>query len=213
LQRLAKPAFLSRFPFHGLHTIAEHCAPGDVQVMYSLLKRGSVRVGRASKALLPVRPIATMNTMDEARLMEEVSRKLEDDGDRQRKVAGIAGAIRSAGGYRWVGLYEVTEDEIINLAFDGPGAPTHPRFPVTQGLSSSAVASGKTVVVGDVSKDPRYLTAFGSTRSEIIVPVLDRTGRKVVGTIDVESDRVDAFSEEDRAALERSAAVVAGIFV
>jgi putative methionine-R-sulfoxide reductase with GAF domain len=42
---------------------------------------------------------------------------------------------------------------------------------------------------------------------------LDRTGCKVVGTIDVESDRVDAFSEEDRAALERCAAVVAGIFV
>jgi L-methionine (R)-S-oxide reductase len=181
--------------------------------MYSLLKRGSVRVGRASKALLPVWPIATMNTMDEARLMEEVSRKLEDDRDRQRKVAGIAGAIRSAGGYRWVGLYEVTEDEIINLAFDGPGAPTHPRFPVTQGLSSLAVASGKTVVVGDVSKDPRYLTAFGSTRSEIIIPVLDPTARNVVGTIDVESERIDAFSEEDRAALERCAAVVAGIFV
>jgi L-methionine (R)-S-oxide reductase len=153
-----------------------------------------------------------MNTMDEARLMEEVSRKLEDDGDRQRKVAGIAGAIRSAGGYRWVGLYEVTEDEIINIAFDGPGAPTHLRFPVTQGLSSSAVASRKTIVVGDVREDPRYLTAFGSTRSEIIVPVLDRAGRKVVGTIDVESDLVDAFSEEDRAALERCAAVVAGIF-
>ena len=45
-----------------------------------------------------------MNTMDEARLMEEVSRKLEDDGDRQRKVAGIASAIRSTSGYRWVGL-------------------------------------------------------------------------------------------------------------
>ena len=76
-----------------------------------------------------------------------------------------------------------------------------------------AVASGKTVVVGDVSKDPRYLTAFGSTCSEIIVPVLDPTGWKVVGTIDVESNRADAFSEEDRAALERCAAVVAGIFV
>lgn len=75
------------------------------------------------------------------------------------------------------------------------------------------MASGKTVVVGDVSKDPRYLTAFGSTRSVIIVPVLDRTGRKVVGTIDVESDRVDAFSEEDRTTLERCAAVVAGIFM
>ena len=67
-------------------------------------------------------------------------------------------------------------------------------------------------MVGDVSKDPRYLTAFGSTRSEIIVPVLDPTGRKVVGTIDVESDRVDAFSEEDRAALERCAVALAELF-
>jgi putative methionine-R-sulfoxide reductase with GAF domain len=67
-------------------------------------------------------------------------------------------------------------------------------------------------MVGDVSKDPRYLTAFGSTRSEIIVPVVDRAGRKVVGTIDVESERVDAFSEVDRAALERCASAVAELF-
>jgi hypothetical protein len=37
-------------------------------------------------------------------------------------------------------LYEVTEDEIANLAFDGLGAPANPRFPVTQGLSGTAVA-------------------------------------------------------------------------
>jgi hypothetical protein len=66
------------------------------------------------------------NIMDESRLLEEISRLLEDDGDRQRKVAGIAGAIRRAGGYRWVGLYEASEEEIANLAFDGPGAPAHP---------------------------------------------------------------------------------------
>jgi L-methionine (R)-S-oxide reductase len=163
--------------------------------------------------LLPLRPIATINAVDESRLLDEVCRWLEGGGDRERKAAGIASAIRQAGDYRWVGVYEVTEEEIVNLAFDGPGAPAHPRFPISQGLSSAAVASGKTVVVGDVSKDPRYLTAFGSTRSEIIVPVLDRTGRKkTVGTIDVESEKVDAFSEEDRAALERCAATVAGLF-
>ena len=66
--------------------------------------------------------------------------------------------------------------------------------------------------MGDVREDPRYLTAFGSTRSEIIVPVLDRAGRKVVGTIDVESEEVDAFSEEDRAALERCAVALAELF-
>ena len=153
-----------------------------------------------------------MNSMDGSHLLEEVSRELNGGGGRERKAAGVARAIRRAGTYRWVGLYEVTEDEIVNLAFDGLGVPAHPRLPVTQGLSGAAVASGETVMVGDVSKDPRYLTAFGSTRSEIIVPVVDRAGRKVVGTIDVESERVDAFSEVDRAALERCASAVAELF-
>jgi L-methionine (R)-S-oxide reductase len=153
-----------------------------------------------------------MDVVDEARLLEEVSRAADGGGDRARKAAVIAGAIRRAGAYRWVGLYEVAEGEIANLAFNGPGAPAYPRFPVTQGLSGSAVASGETVVAGDVREDPRYLTAFGSTRSEIIVPVLDRAPRKVVGTIDVESEEVDAFSEEDRAALERCATAVAALF-
>jgi GAF domain-containing protein len=152
-----------------------------------------------------------MGAVDEARLLEEVSRALEGGADRARKAAAIAGAIRRAGAYRWVGVYEVTEEEIANLAFDGPGAPAHPRFPVTRGLSGAAVASGETVVANDVREDPRYLMAFGSTRSEIIVPVLDRAG-KAVGTIDVESEEVNAFSEEDRAALGRCAAAVVGLF-
>jgi putative methionine-R-sulfoxide reductase with GAF domain len=162
--------------------------------------------------LLPVRPIATINAVDESRLLDEVCRVLEGGADRERKAAGIASAIRQAGDYRWAGVYEVTEDQITILAFDGPGAPAHPRFPATQGLSGAAVASWETVVVGDVREDPRYLTAFGSTRSEIIVPVVDQAGRMVVGTIDVESEQVDAFSKEDRAALEHCAVALAELF-
>jgi GAF domain-containing protein len=132
--------------------------------------------------------------MDEPGLLGEVHRVLDGDEGRERKAAGVAAAIRRAAGYRWVGIYEVTEEEIAKLAFDGPGAPAHPRFPVTQGLSGAAVASKETVVAGDVSEDPGYLTTFGSTRSEMIVPVLDQAG-KVVGTIDIESEEVDALSE------------------
>jgi GAF domain-containing protein len=153
-----------------------------------------------------------MTVMDESHLLDEISHLLESDADLEQKAAGIARTIRRAGGYRWVGLYEVAEDDIAILAFDGSGAPTHPRFPVTQGLSGAVVASGETVVVGDVRKDPRYLTAFGSTRSEIIVPVVDSAGRKVMGTIDVESEEEDAFSEEARAVLERCAVVIARLF-
>ena len=150
--------------------------------------------------------------MDESHLLAEICRVLESNNGREEKAARVAEVIRRAGDYRWVGVYEVTEDEIVNVAFSGPGAPVYPRFPITQGLSGAAVASGETVFAGDVAEDPRYLTAFGSTRSEIIVPVVEGAKRKVVGTLDVESEEKDAFSEADRAALERCAVGVAGLF-
>ena len=150
--------------------------------------------------------------MNESHLLAEISRILERNNGREEKAARVAEAIRRAGDYRWVGIYEVMEDEIANVAFDGPGAPVYPRFPITQGLSGAAVASGETVFAGDVAEDPRYLTAFGSTQSEIIVPVVEGAKRKVVGTLDVESEEKDAFSEADRSALERCAVAVAGLF-
>jgi putative methionine-R-sulfoxide reductase with GAF domain len=51
------------------------------------------------------------------------------------------------------------------------------------------------VNVGDVSVDPRYLTAPGSTRSEILVPILNDQ-EQVVGTIDVESAQLNAFDQK-----------------
>lgn len=58
---------------------------------------------------------------------------------------------------------------------------------MTKGLTSAAITTKAPVVVQDVSKDPRYLTAFESTGSEAIFPVLDREGVKVIGTVDIES--------------------------
>jgi len=61
------------------------------------------------------------------------------------------------------------------------------------------------VAVGDVLADPRYLIAFGTTRSEIIIPVIDAAPSVVVGTIDVKSEEPNAFSEHDQEMLEECA--------
>jgi putative methionine-R-sulfoxide reductase with GAF domain len=68
------------------------------------------------------------------------------------------------------------------------------------------------VVVNDVASDPRYLTAFAGTRSEIVVPVLDPSGAHVVGTIDVESEKLDAFAARDQRVLEQCAAALAPLW-
>jgi L-methionine (R)-S-oxide reductase len=110
--------------------------------------------------------------------------------------------------YNWVGFYmlDPSDSEMLIL---GPfaGAPTpHVRIPVNQGICGAAVASQATIVVDDVSADPRYLSCSISTRSEIVVPIF--VGESVVGEIDIDSHIAAAFTDDDRAFLEEVARIV-----
>ena len=109
--------------------------------------------------------------------------------------------------YSWVGIYLVEGDDLVLGPWQGPQATEHVRIPVGQGVCGAAAASGETEVVDDVNADPRYLACFPSTRSEIVVPIAHE-GR-VVGEIDIDSDRPAAFTEDDRVFLEHVAQLVA----
>ena len=108
--------------------------------------------------------------------------------------------------YSWVGIYLVEGDDLVLGPWKGPEATEHVRIPVGQGICGAAAATGRTEVVDDVNADPRYLACFPSTRSEIVVPIV-HDGR-VVGEIDIDSDRPAAFGEDDRALLERVALLI-----
>jgi GAF domain-containing protein len=136
---------------------------------------------------------------DEA--LARIREKAGGDAPRADRAAAVADEIRAHGGYRWVGLYDVTETEVAIIAWSGGGPPAHPRFPRTQGLTGRAVARAATVVVHDVRTASGYLEAFRDTRSEAIVPVL--VSGAVVGTVDVESGELGAFGEADRHFLEQ----------
>src|ERR1700730_7183430 len=83
-----------------------------------------------------------------------------------------------------------------------------PSFQSQKGLTSRAITARKTVNVGDVASDSSYLTALDSTRAEIIVPILDDTADHVIGTIDIESEHLNAFDSKAQALLEESANVL-----
>ena len=119
---------------------------------------------------------------------------------RDERAQRIADLVRTATGRRWVGVYEVTPTEVINLAWSGPAPPAHPHFPAEQGLTGAAITARQTVISNDVASDRRYLMALASTGSEIIVPVV--VGDRVVGTLDLEDEMTGAFSDDDRRLLE-----------
>lgn len=120
----------------------------------------------------------------------------------------VAEMIRAARKYRWLAIYRVTKREFVIVGDTGDEPPAYPRFPLTQGLCGAALESRKPIVVGDVRKDKRYLPAFHNTRSEIIVPMVNEH-KHIVGMLDAESDKLNAFDAEDRQFLERAAGLIA----
>jgi L-methionine (R)-S-oxide reductase len=143
-------------------------------------------------------PIVMDNTLNQIRTTAATG------GTRAERAKRLAELIRKLGDYRWVGVYEVGAESVSIMGWSGPSAPEYPTFPVTKGLTGAAIEQKRAVVVGDVRKDPRYLTAFGNTLSEIIVPVLSPDWR-VIGTVDVESEKADAFSARDQQTIEQCA--------
>jgi glyoxylase-like metal-dependent hydrolase (beta-lactamase superfamily II)/putative methionine-R-sulfoxide reductase with GAF domain len=121
-------------------------------------------------------------------------------GERALAACAAATTIRDALEKRWVGIYDVTSTEVRILGWSGSEKPDHPSFDRSLGLTGSAVSTGATVVSQDVTRDSRYLSAFSTTRSEMIVPITDGDG--VIGTIDVESETPNSFSVHDIAVIE-----------
>ncbi len=75
-----------------------------------------------------------------------------------------------------------------------------------EGITGTTAASRQPILVRDVRKDSRYLNALDAVRAELSVPMLVRG--KLVGVIDLQSTRLNAFSEQDRALLTLIAARV-----
>ena len=96
--------------------------------------------------------------------------------------------IRHAIGHR----HEVVKNLVVHLG---------------EGITGTAASLRQPVLVGDVRKDPRYLNALDAVRAELAVPMMARG--KLVGIIDVQSTRLDAYSEYDRSLLRIIAARVA----
>src|SRR3954467_6281349 len=111
--------------------------------------------------------------------------------------------------YNWVGFYMLEPGAnppmLVLGAFEGAMTP-HTRIPLNQGICGAAASSGQTVVVDDVSKDPRYLACSLETKSEIVVPVF--VHGRVVGELDIDSHFPAAFTAEHKDLVQHCALLV-----
>jgi L-methionine (R)-S-oxide reductase len=108
--------------------------------------------------------------------------------------------------YSWVGIYLVDGGELVLGPFLGKPSP-HTRIPLGRGICGAAATEKRTIVVDDVNADSRYLACSIETKSEIVAPIMH--GARVLGEIDIDSDRPAAFGPADRQLLEAVAALLA----
>ena len=124
--------------------------------------------------------------------------------------------------YNWVGFYLVDKKDpkvLVLGPFSGADTP-HTRIPVSQGLCGAAATTGRTIVVNDVSADPRYLMGSEHTKSEIVAPVFVQNAwaqslavqspllNRVVAALTINSYFKDTFDQEEREFVERCSALV-----
>jgi L-methionine (R)-S-oxide reductase len=148
-----------------------------------------------------------MNTPAHAGVLDRIRREAGNETDARgvltRTVTVLKDAIPE---YSWVGIYLLEGDELVLGPFLGKPSP-HTRIPLGQGICGAAATEKATVIVDDVNADPRYLACSIETQSEIVVPIMHN--ERVLGEIDIDSDRLAAFGAADRDLLEAVAAFIA----
>jgi L-methionine (R)-S-oxide reductase len=132
-------------------------------------------------------------------LLPQIQSLVEGETDLIANLANICAALRETFGFFWVGFYLVKGDELVLGPFQGPIACT--RIRKGKGVCGSAWEEEKSLLVPDVDLFPGHIACSSLSRSEIVVPLIDNSG-KVWAILDVDSIELNDFSETDRIALE-----------
>jgi L-methionine (R)-S-oxide reductase len=116
-------------------------------------------------------------------------------------MATMACVIHHGFGHLWTGFYRAVSPALLRV---GPyqGSLGCLEIALPRGVCGTAAAERRTVVVPDVEAFPGHIACDGRSRSEIVVPVLDREG-VLLAVLDVDSEQLGTFDDEDARGLER----------
>jgi len=126
-------------------------------------------------------------------LMPQVQGLLEGETDIVANMANLVAALKEQFNFFWVGFYLVKKDELVLGPFQGPVACT--RIAKGRGVCGTSWEKNETLIVPDVEKFPGHIACSSLSKSEIVIPIVHR--EQVIGVLDVDSDRLDAFDEID----------------
>ena len=139
-----------------------------------------------------------------ANLYPQIQSLLAGETDLYANLGNITAAIHDIFGFFWVGFYLVKGDELVLGPFQGPVACT--RIPFHKGVCGYAYTERKTVIVPNVDEFPGHIACASASKSEIVIPVFHEN--QVILVLDVDSDSLNDFSEQDQIGLEKIMTII-----
>jgi L-methionine (R)-S-oxide reductase len=127
---------------------------------------------------------------------------LDGVDDQVTAMATMAALVHHAFGHLWTGFYRVVEPGQLLRVGPYQGSLGCLDIAFGRGVCGTVAAESKTQIVPDVEKYPGHITCDARSRSEIVVPVFGQQG-DLIGVLDVDSDRLNAFDAEDARGLEQ----------
>ncbi len=151
-------------------------------------------------------------TIDRKKVYDEIAPQIaaliEGETDLVANLANITAALKEAFGFFWVGFYIKKENQLVLSAFQGTIACT--RIDFDKGVCGHCYTTKQVVIVPNVDEFPGHIVCSSASQSEIVLPVFDKNGN-VAMVLDVDSDKLDDFSETDAEGLQKIAAIIQGL--
>ena len=138
-------------------------------------------------------------------LIPQIQALTSGESDLTANLANIAAALKFGMDFFWVGFYIVKDGELVLGPFQGPIACT--RIKKGKGVCGKAWEESRTIIVPNVDEFPGHIACSSDSRSEIVVPFLDKKGR-VIMVLDVDSDELNTFDKLDMEFLEKLSTII-----
>ncbi|MCU0437015.1 MAG: GAF domain-containing protein [Raineya sp.] len=131
-------------------------------------------------------------------LLPQIDGILQTETDLTANLANFVAVLKEAFGFFWIGFYWVKNEQLVLAPFQGTLACT--RIAFGKGVCGASWKEQKTILVPDVDAFPGHIACSSLSKSEVVVPVFQNG--KVVGVLDVDSDKLNDFDDQDQIGLE-----------
>ena len=140
------------------------------------------------------------------RVLAQLTELLQKSDDRTAHMATVAAVLHyKMPHFFWTGFYLLKNEDLVVGPYQGPVACQ--VLERGKGVCWAGVQRNEIVLVPDVEQFPGHIACDSRSKSEIVVPVRDHAGT-VIGVLDVDSDKRDAFDDADTAGLEKIVALL-----